>query len=77
MEGFETSRFRRAAARLLGVNMRITRTTAILPPLMEAVGGFALVGALFYGSYSIREAAPHHRGVRRLPGRALRHVHAR
>jgi subfamily B ATP-binding cassette protein MsbA len=53
MEGFEISRFRRAAARLFGVNMRITRTTAILPPLMEAVGGFALVGALFYGSYSI------------------------
>jgi subfamily B ATP-binding cassette protein MsbA len=55
MEGFEISRFRRAAARLFGVNMRITRTTAILPPLMEAVGGFALVGALFYGSFSIRE----------------------
>jgi subfamily B ATP-binding cassette protein MsbA len=54
MEGFETSRFRRAAGRLLGVNMRITRTTAILPPLMEAVGGFALVAALFYGSHSIR-----------------------
>ena len=54
MEGFEISRFRRASARLFGVNMRITRTTAILPPLMEAVGGFALVGALFYGSASIR-----------------------
>jgi subfamily B ATP-binding cassette protein MsbA len=54
MEGFEIARFRRAAARLLGVNMRITKTTAILPPLMEAVGGFALVGALFYGSHSIR-----------------------
>jgi subfamily B ATP-binding cassette protein MsbA len=53
MEGFEISRFRRASARLFGVNMRITRTTAILPPLMEAVGGFALVGALFYGSASI------------------------
>ena len=33
--------------------MRITRTTAILPPLMEAVGGVALVGALFYGSHAI------------------------
>jgi len=54
MEGFEIARFRRASARLFGVNMRITRTTAILPPLMEAVGGFALVGALFYGSQSIR-----------------------
>jgi subfamily B ATP-binding cassette protein MsbA len=54
MEGFETARFRRAAARLFHVNMRITRTTAFLPPLMEAVGGVALVGALFYGSTAIR-----------------------
>jgi subfamily B ATP-binding cassette protein MsbA len=53
MEGFEISRFRRAAARLFNVNMRITRTSAVLPPLMEVVGGFALVGALFYGSHSI------------------------
>ena len=55
MEGFEIGRFRRASARLLAVNMRITRTTAILPPLMEAVGGLALIGALFYGSWSIRD----------------------
>ena len=54
MEGFETARFRRAASRLFHVNMRITRTTAFLPPLMEAVGGLALVGALFYGSDAIR-----------------------
>ena len=54
MEGFETSRFRRAAQRLYSVNMRITRTGAILPPLMEFVGGLALVGALFYGSHAIR-----------------------
>jgi subfamily B ATP-binding cassette protein MsbA len=53
MEAFETSRFRRAAGRLFNVNMRITRTTAVLPPLMEAVGGVALVGALFYGSHEI------------------------
>jgi subfamily B ATP-binding cassette protein MsbA len=55
MEGFEIGRFRRAAQRLLNVSMRITRTTAVLPPLMEALGGVALVGALFYGSWSIRE----------------------
>jgi ATP-binding cassette, subfamily B, bacterial MsbA len=54
MEGFETARFRRAAARLFHVNMRITRTSAILPPLMEAVGGLVLIGALFYGSSEIR-----------------------
>jgi subfamily B ATP-binding cassette protein MsbA len=54
MEPFELARFRRATSRLFHVNMRITRTTAILPPLMEAVGGLALVGALFYGSHFIR-----------------------
>ncbi|HEY6555286.1 MAG TPA: ABC transporter transmembrane domain-containing protein [Vicinamibacteria bacterium] len=54
MEPFELSRFRRATARLFHVNMRITRTTAILPPLMEAFGGLALVGALFYGTHFIR-----------------------
>jgi subfamily B ATP-binding cassette protein MsbA len=53
MEGFEISRFRRAAARLLNVNMQITRASAVLPPLMEALGGVAFVAALFYGSYSI------------------------
>ena len=57
MEGFEIARFRRAASRLLHVNMRITRTTAVLPPLMEGLGGIALVGALVYGSRSI---AAHH-----------------
>jgi len=55
MESFEIRRFRRAAARLFHVNMRITRTGAVLPPLMEAVGGLALIGALFYGSGAIRD----------------------
>ena len=54
MESFELARFRRATSRLFHVNMKITRTTAILPPLMEAVGGLALVGALFYGTHFIR-----------------------
>ena len=54
MEKFEIGRFRRASSRLLRVNMRITRTTAILPPLMEGVGGIAMVGALVYGSTAIR-----------------------
>ena len=54
MEKFEIGRFRRASARLLNVNMRITRTTAILPPLMEFMGGLAMVGALLYGSFAIQ-----------------------
>jgi subfamily B ATP-binding cassette protein MsbA len=54
MELFESARFKRAAWRLFTVNMRITRASAVLPPLMEFVGGLALVGALFYGSTAIR-----------------------
>jgi subfamily B ATP-binding cassette protein MsbA len=54
MEDFENDRFRRASQRLLNVNMRITKTTSIVPPLMEALGGLALVGALLYGSHAIR-----------------------
>ncbi len=54
MESFEIGRFRRAASRLLSINMRITRTTAVLPPLMEGLGGVAFVAALFYGSWAIQ-----------------------
>ena len=54
MEAFELDRFRRATSRLFHVNMRITRTSAIIPPVMEAMGGLAIVGALFYSSHFIR-----------------------
>jgi subfamily B ATP-binding cassette protein MsbA len=53
MEAFEIGRFRRAAQRLFHVNMRITRTSAVMPPIMEFVGGLVVVAALFYGSRSI------------------------
>jgi subfamily B ATP-binding cassette protein MsbA len=53
MESFESQRFRRAVSRLLSVNLRIARIHAALPPLMEALGGLALVGTLVYGSYYI------------------------
>src|SRR5439155_19921757 len=53
MEGFEIARFRRAASRLFHVNMRVTRHTAFLPPLMEGVGGLALIVALVYGNHEI------------------------
>jgi len=55
MEPFEIERFRRAVSRLLAVNLGIARTNAFLPPLMEALGGLALVGTLFYGSHFIRQ----------------------
>ena len=42
MEGFEIRALPASGLAAAAVNMRITRTTAILPPLMEAVGGLAL-----------------------------------
>jgi subfamily B ATP-binding cassette protein MsbA len=55
MERFELSRFRRASRRLLSMNLKITRQNAKLPPLMEGLGGVAVVMALLYGSYQIGE----------------------
>jgi subfamily B ATP-binding cassette protein MsbA len=53
MERFELDRFRKASRRLLGMNLKITRQNAKLPPLMEGLGGVAVVMALLYGSYQI------------------------
>jgi len=55
MERFELGRFRRASRRLLSMNLKITRQNAKLPPLMEGLGGVAVVMALLYGSYQIGE----------------------
>ena len=38
-EGHEEKRFRRASDRLYRTNLRVTRALAILPPLMEFLGG--------------------------------------
>ena len=53
MEAFEKARFEKALERLQGVTMRMTRTTAFLPPLMEAVGGLSVVFVLGYGQWAI------------------------
>ena len=52
-EAFEKARFERALERLQGVTLRMTRTTAFLPPLMEAVGGLSVVVVLWYGTWAI------------------------
>ncbi len=52
-EGHETSRFRRASNSLYRTNLKITSTTALLPPLMEFLGGFAVVALIWYGSRQI------------------------
>ncbi len=53
METFEKARFEKALERLQGVTLRMVRTTAFLPPLMEAVGGLSVVVVLWYGTWAI------------------------
>ena len=53
MEIFERARFEKALDRLQGVTLRMNRTTAFLPPLMEAVGGLSVVVVLWYGTWAI------------------------
>ena len=52
-ESFEKARFEKALERLQGVTLRMTRTTAFLPPFMEAVGGVSVVVVLGYGTWAI------------------------
>jgi ATP-binding cassette, subfamily B, bacterial MsbA len=52
-EGHEEERFRRASQRLYRTNLKVTRALAILPPLMELLGGLAIVALVWYGSHQI------------------------
>jgi subfamily B ATP-binding cassette protein MsbA len=52
-EGQEERRFRGASQRLYRTNLKVTSTLAALPPLMELLGGVALVGLVWYGSEQI------------------------
>ena len=54
MENFERARFEKALERLQSASMRITRTNAVLPPLMEGVGGVSVVIVLGYGMLAIQ-----------------------
>jgi subfamily B ATP-binding cassette protein MsbA len=54
-EAREAERFGVAAHRLYRTNMRVTGTMSALPPLMEFVGGLAVVGALWWGSHRISQ----------------------
>lgn len=48
MELFEVTKFRAATRRLLKVNLRWVRATALSSPLMEVLGAVAIVGVLLY-----------------------------
>jgi len=52
-EAREARKFAVSARALYRSNMKVTRVLSILPPLMELLGGFAIAGALWYGSREI------------------------
>jgi subfamily B ATP-binding cassette protein MsbA len=52
-EAHEASRFQAASQRLYRTNLKVTSTVSILPPLMEFLGGVAVVGLIWYGSSRI------------------------
>ncbi len=52
-EARESERFARAGHQLFRTNMKVTAALSSLPPLMELLGGFAMAGALWYGSREI------------------------
>ena len=49
----EAAKFHQASYRYYRTSMRVTSVLSLLPPLMELVGGVALVLALWYGSREI------------------------
>jgi subfamily B ATP-binding cassette protein MsbA len=52
-EAREAAKFERASRLLFRTNLKVTRVLALLPPLMEFLGGVAIAGALWYGSREI------------------------
>jgi ATP-binding cassette, subfamily B, bacterial MsbA len=52
-EAKEAEKFSRAGYLLYRTNMKVTAAVSTLPPLMELIGGFAMAGALWYGSREI------------------------
>src|SRR6478735_9876397 len=54
-EAREEERFRQASQRLYRTNLKVTSALALLPPMMELLGGVAIVGLIWYGSRQIAE----------------------
>lgn len=52
-EGREAAKFEAASRALYRTNLKVTGVLALLPPIMEFVGGLAIAGALWYGSREI------------------------
>jgi subfamily B ATP-binding cassette protein MsbA len=56
-ERHEAERFGAASERLYRTNLKITSTVSLLPPMMEFLGGVAIVALLWYGRQRIVEGA--------------------
>jgi subfamily B ATP-binding cassette protein MsbA len=52
-ERHEAERFSAASERLYRTTLKVTSTLAVLPPIMEFLGGVAIVGLLWYGRQRI------------------------
>jgi subfamily B ATP-binding cassette protein MsbA len=52
-EARQATAFSRATDLLYRTNMKVTGSVAALPPLMEMIGGFAVIGAIWYGARRI------------------------
>ncbi len=52
-EARESAKFERVSRALYRTNLKVTGVLSVLPPLMEFLGGVAIVGALWYGSREI------------------------
>ncbi len=52
-EAQEAARFRAASQALYRVNLKVTSALAVLPPLMELLGGLGIVAGVWYGSRKI------------------------
>lgn len=52
-EPHEEQRFQRASQNLYRTNLKVTSTLAVLPPIMEFLGGVAVVALIWYGSREI------------------------
>jgi ATP-binding cassette, subfamily B, bacterial MsbA len=56
-ERHETRRFGEASQRLYRTNLRVISSLAVLPPIMELLGGVAIVGLIWYGAGQIADGS--------------------
>ncbi len=75
-EAHEASRFGRAAQQVYRTNLKVTSILATLPPLMELVGGAAVVGTRVVRPSTDREQGSHRAGIHDVHRRRVHDVHA-